>query len=82
VTTEQIIQIAQAGGLVLLVASLMVGQLWAKPGVDFLREMLAKFEGMLAASLAREDKLADALRENTAAMREAITELRERKGAR
>lgn len=70
-TTEQIIALAQAGGLILLSAALLTGQVWAKPSVDFLRAMLTE-------SLSRETKLAEALGANT----EAIKELaRERKGA-
>jgi hypothetical protein len=72
-TTEQIIALAQAGGLILLSAALLTGQVWAKPSVDFLRAMLTE-------SLSRETKLADALAANTATMQEAIKELRERKG--
>jgi hypothetical protein len=71
VTTEQIVALAQAGGLVLLAVALLTGQVWARPAVDFLR-------AMLDASLAREAKLADALTENTTAMREVIAELRRR----
>jgi hypothetical protein len=74
-TTEQIIALAQAGGLILLSAALLTGQVWAKPAVDFLRSMLSD-------SLNRETKLADALGENTTVMRELIAELRERKGGR
>lgn len=74
-TTEEIIQLAQAGGLILLATALLTGQVWAKPSVDFLRSMLTE-------SLARETKLADALRENTGAMRELMAEFRERKTAR
>jgi hypothetical protein len=72
-TTEQIIALAQAGGLILLSAALLTGQVWAKPSVDFLRAMLTE-------SLSRETKLADALSANTATMQEAMKELRERKG--
>lgn len=74
-TTEQIIQLAQAGGLILLATALLTGQVWAKPSVDFLRSMLTE-------SLSRETQLAAALRDNTAAVREAIAELRDRKSAR
>lgn len=74
-TTEQIIALAQAGGLILLSAALLTGQVWAKPAVDFLRSMLSE-------SLARETKLADALSANTTVMRELIADLRERKVAR
>lgn len=69
---EQITALAQAGGLILLAAALLTGQVWAKPSVDFLRSMLSE-------SLARETKLADALAANTAAMKEAVEELRDRK---
>lgn len=62
-TVDQIIALAQASGLVLLVTALLVGQVWAKPAVDFIRTMLTD-------SLARESKLADALGDNTTAMRE------------
>lgn len=73
-TTEQIIALAQAGGLILLSAALLTGQVWAKPSVDFLRAMLTE-------SLSRETKLAEALAANTVTMQEAIRELRERIGA-
>lgn len=68
-TTDQVVALAQAGGLILLSVALLTGQVWAKPAVDFLRSMLD-------ASLARETKLADALTDNTAAMRDVIAELR------
>lgn len=71
-TVEQITALAQAGGLILLAAALLTGQVWAKPSVDFLRSMLSE-------SLARETKLADALAANTTAMKEAVEELRDRK---
>lgn len=71
-TTDQIIALAQAGGLILLSVALLTGQVWAKPSVDFLRQMLTE-------SLSRENKLAEALAENTATVREAITDLRGRK---
>jgi hypothetical protein len=71
VTTDLIVQLAQAGGLILLAVALITGQVWAKPAVDFLR-------AMLDASLDREAKLAEALTQNTAAMRDVITELRSR----
>ena len=70
-TTDQIVALAQAGGLVLLATALITGQVWAKPSVDFLRQMLD-------ASLERERKLAEALTDNTTAMRDVIAELRRR----
>jgi hypothetical protein len=75
VTVEQITALAQAGGLILLTVALLTGQVWAKPSVEFLRDMLTK-------SLERETKLAEALVANTTAMREAIEAMRERKTAR
>ncbi len=74
-TTEQIIALAQAGGLVLLSVALLTGQVWAKPSVDFLRLMLSE-------SLSRENKLADALTQNTLIMQQAMAELRERRPSR
>jgi hypothetical protein len=71
VTVDQYIAIAQLGGLVLLAGALLTGQAWSKPAVDFVKEMLTK-------SLAREEKLADALQENTTVMRELVAELRAR----
>jgi hypothetical protein len=71
VTVDQITALAQAGGLILLAAALLTGQVWAKPSVDFLRQMLTE-------SLARETKLAEALATNTATMQEAMKELQRR----
>lgn len=70
---KDIVALAQAGGLVLLVTTLLTGQVWAKPGVDFIRQMLTD-------SLAREAKLADALNTNTAVVKEFLAELRATKG--
>lgn len=67
-STEQIVALAQAGGLILLSAALLTGQVWAKPSVDFLRAMLSE-------SLARESKLADALGANTTVIRELAAQL-------
>lgn len=70
-TTDQVIALAQAGGLVLLTVTLLTGQVWARPAVDFVK-------GMLDQSLLREEKLADALGDNTTVMRELVAELRGR----
>jgi hypothetical protein len=76
VTVEQIVALANAGALVLLSVVLLTGQVWAKPGVDFLMAQLTKTEVLLAASLSREEKLADSLRENSSIVKEFIAELR------
>ncbi len=73
-TVDQIVQISQAGGLILLVAALLTGQVWARPSVEFI-------QAMLKGSLDREEKLADALSENTTIMRELVAELRVTKSA-
>ena len=57
------------GVILLLVVAMLTGQVWAKPGVDFIMRMLSE-------SIAREAKLAEALGENTAVMRELVAELR------
>lgn len=68
-TVDQIIALAQAGGLILLTTVLLTGQVWAKPAVEFLKDMLTK-------SILREEKLADALTDNTKTMKDIIEEIR------
>ncbi len=68
--------VANAGGLILLSLVFLTGQAWTKPAVEFIQAQLTKTEGREAAGLARESKLADALRENTATMRETLAEVR------
>lgn len=70
---KDIVALAQAGGLVLLVTTMLTGQVWAKPAVDFIRQMLTD-------SLSREAKLADALNSNTTVMKDFIAESRAAKG--
>lgn len=76
-TVEQITALAQAGGLILLAVALLTGQVWAKPSVDFLRQMLTE-------SLGRETALADALvtnntllASNTQLLQDVLKELRD-----
>ena len=74
--TQDIIALAQAGGLVLFVGAVIMGAVWAKPGVDFIMARLKRSDELLDAALLREGKLADAVVQGNVAIKELTAEIR------
>lgn len=75
---DQIVSLAQAGGLVLMVVALLTGQVWARPGVEFIQKQLTGAEERERAALDRSDLALAVTRENTEAMKLVLAELRGR----